>query len=36
MTFVDRIADARDIGAVFDLVNEFIYALMGITDEHGQ
>jgi len=27
MTFVDRIADARDIGDVFDLVNEFVYAL---------
>ena len=27
MTFVDRIADARDIGEVFDLVNEFLYAL---------
>jgi len=27
MTFVDRIADARDIGDVFDLVSEFVYAL---------
>jgi len=27
MTFVDRIADAREIGDVFDLVNEFVYAL---------
>ena len=27
MTFVDRIADARDIGDVFDLVNEFVHAL---------
>ena len=27
MTFVDRIADARDIDDVFDLVNEFVYAL---------
>ena len=27
MTFVDRIADARDIGDVFDLVNEFVYGL---------
>jgi hypothetical protein len=27
MTFVDRIAEARDIGDVFDLVNEFVYAL---------
>ena len=27
MTFVDRIADARDIGDVFDLVNELLYAI---------
>jgi hypothetical protein len=27
MTFVDRIADARDISDVFDLVNEFLHAL---------
>jgi hypothetical protein len=27
MTFVDRIADARDIGEIFDLVNEFVEAL---------
>ena len=27
MTFVDRIADARDIEQVFDLVNEFISVL---------
>jgi putative ABC transport system substrate-binding protein len=27
MTFVDRIADARDIDDVFELENEFIYAL---------
>jgi len=27
MTFVYLIADARDIADVFDLVNEFIYAL---------
>ena len=27
MNFVDRIADARDIGDVFDLVNEFVSAL---------
>ena len=27
MTFVDRIADARDIAEIFDLVNEFVDAL---------
>jgi hypothetical protein len=27
MSFVDRIADARDIAQVFDLVNEFISAM---------
>ena len=27
MTFIDRIADARDIADVFDLVNEFIVGL---------
>jgi hypothetical protein len=27
MTFVDRIADARDIAEMFDLVNEFVDAL---------
>jgi hypothetical protein len=27
MTFVDRIADARDIAEIFDLVNELINAL---------
>jgi len=27
MTFIDRIADARDLADVFDLVNEFIVGL---------
>jgi hypothetical protein len=27
MTFIDRIADARDIADVFDLVNEYIVGL---------
>ncbi len=27
MTFVDRIADARDIAEVFELVNEFVEAV---------
>ena len=29
MTFVDRIADARDIAEVFELVNEFVEAVYG-------
>ena len=32
MTFVDRIADARDIAEVFDLVNEFVSALQEKPD----
>jgi len=32
LTFVDRIADARDIAEVFDLVNEFIGALQEKRD----
>ena len=32
MTFVDRIADARDIAEIFDLVNEFIGALQSKPD----
>jgi hypothetical protein len=32
LSFVDRIADARDIAEVFDLVNEFIGALQSKPD----
>ena len=32
MTFVDRIADARDLSEIFDLVNEFIGALQEKRD----
>ena len=34
MAFVDRIADARDIVEVFDLVNEFIVGLHTSADIH--
>jgi hypothetical protein len=33
MTFIDRIADARDIADVFDLVNEFIVGLHHVHQE---
>ncbi len=32
MTFVDLIADARDIGDVIDLVNEFLIGLQSIGE----
>ena len=32
MTFVDLIADARDIGDVIDLVNEFLVGLQSIGE----
>jgi hypothetical protein len=32
MTFIDRIADARDIAELFDLVNEFISDLQRVPE----
>ena len=32
MTFIDRIADAREIAEVFDLVNEFVRTLQRMPD----
>ena len=34
MTFIDRIADARDLADVFDLVNEFIVGLHHVHQIH--
>jgi hypothetical protein len=34
MTFVDRIADARDIAEIFNLVNEFVEALQHAGEVH--